>query len=131
MSIVSTHTATSLNAGIENDDISNGKFLIKTALDSLGAAIESLGSPVSTISEIATNYLSSQQVTAIENAFLTRTTALGAHLEEVKRQYTTAIDAISIQRLQRKQQNARDHYMKVEQVFDYYVDLLHTRSERG
>lgn len=134
MSNTSAHTTTSVNVSNDNDDdnISNGRFLLKTALDSLSVAIESLGSPVSsTIPEIAANYLSSEQITAIENAFLTRTTALGAHLGEVKRQYNTAVDATSLRRLQRKQQNARDHYMRVEQVFDYYVDLLHTRSERG
>ena len=81
--------------------------------------------------KLSASYLTPQQRTAIENAFLTRTTALAAHLGEVKQQYNSAIDEKSLRRLQRKQQNARDHYMRVEQVFDYYVDLLHTRSERG
>jgi hypothetical protein len=127
----SVHTTLSVNTSIENYDINNGKFLLKTAIDSLSVAIDSLGSPVSTVSETVTKYLTPQQITAIENAFLIRTTALRAHLAEVKRQYTMVVDAVSLRRLQRKQQNARDHYMQVEQVFDYYVDLLHTRSERG
>ena len=81
MSNASVHTNTSVNTSIRNHNISNGKFLLKTTIDSLGMAIESLGSPVATISETAANYLTPQQRTAIENAFLTRTTALAAILE--------------------------------------------------
>jgi len=56
---------------------------------------------------------------------------LKAHVEEVKKQFTTVKDLVGLRRLYRKQQSARDHYLRTEQVFDYYVDLLHTRSEKG
>src|SRR5215212_8724672 len=111
--------------------LNNGKFLLKTAIDSLSVAIENLNSPVSTVSQVARQYLDPPQIAAIENAFLIRTTALKAHLVEIKRQFVQIENIEDLRRLQRKQQGARDHYFSTERVFDYYVDLLHTRSERG
>lgn len=109
----------------------NGRFLLKIAIDSLDASIDSMESPVYTVPQISRSFLSPEQSTAIGNAFLSRRIKLKEHIEEVKRQFSIVSDIEGLQRLQRKQQYARDHYLRTEQVFDYYVDLLHTRGEKN
>jgi hypothetical protein len=118
------------NIATSDNDLNNGIFLLKTALDSLGIAIDNLKSPIGVLSQTVIQYLDPQQVSAVENAFLIRTTALKSHLLEIRRQFTKIVNIEDLRRLQRKQQSLRDHYFNTERVFDYYVDLLHTRSER-
>ena len=108
----------------------NGKFLLKAAIDSLNASIESMESPVYTVPQISRSFLSDQQIVAIGNAFLSRKIKLKSHMEVVKGQFSRVSDIEGLRRLQRKQQSVRDHYLRTEQVFDYYVDLLHTRGEK-
>ena len=94
-------------------------------------AIESFGSPVLAVSDIVLQNLTSQQIMALEKSFLNRAQILEAHLKEVNKQFLMATCIENLYALQQDLQQVRDHYFLSEQVFDYYVDLLHTRSEHG
>jgi hypothetical protein len=126
-----SNIVTSSSTAISSRDIHNGKFLLKVAIDSLNRSIETMQSPVYTVSSTSRNFLNADQTNAIENAFLARKIELRAHIEEVKRQFFDVFDINGLKRLQRKQQSTRDHYLRTEQVFDHYIDLLHTRSEEN
>src|SRR5919106_670650 len=88
-------------------DIHNGKFILKNAIDSLNASIESMESPTYTVPEISRRFLIKRQISAIGNAFLSRKTTLKRHIEEVKRQFSSISEIGGLRRLQRKQQSAR------------------------
>jgi hypothetical protein len=112
-------------------EVENVIFLLRSALNSIKLAIESLGSPVMAVSEMARQNLTSQQSMAIEKSFLRRATALEAQLAFTRNRFSLANSLESLRLVERDIGYVRDNYFKSEQVFDYYVDLLHTRSENG
>jgi len=94
-------------------------------------AIESFGSPILTVSESVRQNLTSQQIMALEKSFLNRSQKLETHLKEVNDRFLKVTCIENLHGLQLNLQEVRDHYFLSEQVFDYYVDLLQTRSEHG
>jgi hypothetical protein len=109
----------------------NAIFLLRSAMNSLKLAIESLGSPVMAISETSRQNLTPQQIMAIEKSFLIRATALEALLEHSRRSFSISNNLENLRLVQLNLGQVRDRYFRSEQVFDYYVDLLQTRSEHG
>lgn len=117
-----------MSNGIE---LENALFLLRSSLNNLRIAIESFGSPVLTVSDTVRQNLTSQQVIALEKSFLNRAERLEVHFNEVNKDFIGPTTIENLRSLQYKLQKVRDHYFLSEQVFDYYVDLLHTRSEPG
>ena len=64
-------------------------------------------------------------------SFLKRRNLLNLHLAEVNKQLLTTTNAGDLTQLQHEIQRLNDHYYLAEHVFEYYVDLLRTRSEQG
>lgn len=116
-----------------SDDAANGLFLLRMSLNSIGAAIDNLNNPIAAISEAARQHLSMIQKTAIENSFMFRTMGLKRQLAYAKQQFarTGDIQNRDLLPLRLKLQEIRDGYFLSEQVFEYYVDILQTRSEKG
>ena len=117
---------------MSNDrDIDNPLFIIRSSLNNLQTAIDSYKSPVLYVAKEIHENLTIAQETTIEKSFLERAKKLSKHIDLVKNQMqeTTRLEDLSV--LQRKVQNLHDHYLLSERVFDYYTDLLHTRSEQG
>lgn len=112
-------------------DLANGAFMLGRIVETLSVAIESLGSPFLTVSETARQYINSQQIVGIDNSFLKRVIILKELLAEVKLRSKAVQSIEELCFLQSNLQNVRDRYFESEQVFDYYVDLLNTRSECG
>ncbi len=115
----------------DDHDLANGIFMLGRAVESLSLAIETLGSPVLTVSEAARDYVTAGQIVGIDNSFLKRTIALKELLAEVKLRSRSVQTVEALCSLQSSLQDVRDRYLESEQVFDYYVDLLNTRSERN
>jgi hypothetical protein len=125
---------------LESLELENAFFILRSALNSLSLAIESLNNPVLTVSESARKYLRPDQTRSLDISFLARSSVLKAHLDKIRQQFVRRPSAsdnnisISIEKLRAFEigvQQLREHYFQKEQVFDYYVDLLHTRSENS
>jgi hypothetical protein len=109
----------------------NAIFILKSSLNNLRIAIESFVSPTSMVSDNLHSNLTDQQVKSIELSFLQRTNVLYLHLKRVENELLQINNIEDLIRIQNEIQNLSDHYYLSEHVFDYYVDLLHTRSEHG
>src|SRR5262249_5009472 len=114
---------------IEKIYLQNGKFLLKSAIDSLNRSVELLGSPSDAASDCARKYISDRQSAAITTSFLARSIPLKEHIIELRRQFNAVKDIAGLRRLQRKIDSAGAHFLRTEKFFDYYTGVLNTRSE--
>jgi hypothetical protein len=115
---------------ITEKDFNNCLFLQRLPLNSLTVAVNGLVNPIANVSEVSRRHLSTKQRLAIERSFLSRTAGLKAHLADLKKEFTNIRNIEGLLLFRTNLQSVRDHYFNTEQVFEYYVDLLHTRSER-
>lgn len=112
-------------------DLQNALFLLRGLTGGIRLAVEALGSPVSEVSEAARSFLEAPQIAAVEASFSNRREALKAMLRAVSQEIETSSDAGRLPALNARLQEVRGAYLLADQVFDYYVDLINTRSERG
>jgi hypothetical protein len=117
-------------SNVTEKDFNNCLFLQRLPLNSLTVAVDSLVNPIANVSEASRRHLSTKQRLAIERSFQSRTAGLKAHLAELKKEFTNIRNMEGLLLFRSNLQSVRDHYFSTEQVFEYYVDLLHTRSER-
>ena len=112
-------------------EIDNPLFIIRSSLNNLQTAIDSYTTPVLSVDRDIQENLTNEQRMTLEKSFLDRAKKLNNHVNLVKNylQRTTRIE--DLLELQHKLQNLHSHYLLSERVFDYYTDLLHTRSEKG
>ena len=117
-------------SAVTERDFNNCLFLQRLSLNSLTIAVNSLLNPVANVSEVSRRYINTKQRMAIESSFQYRTAGLKAHIAELKKKFTNIRNIEELLLFRSNLQSARDHYFSTEQVFEYYVDLLHTRSEQ-
>jgi hypothetical protein len=112
-------------------DLENALFILGSSLKNLQIVIESFGSPVLVVSKDIYNSLSEQQISAIQTSFFNRSIKLKQHFQQVNDRLSKVSSLGELTQLQQDIQHLADHYSLSEKVFDYYIDLLHTRSEKG
>ena len=112
-------------------DLENALFILRTSLNNLQIAIESFESPVLTVSKNIYQNLTTGQILSLEKSFLTRANGLKIDLGKLNNQLSIANNIEDLLILQHNIQDLSNRYFLSEKVFDYYVDLLHTRSEKG
>ena len=115
-----------MSDGFEQENI---LFILKSSLSNLQTSIESFKSPIFFVSQDIHQNLNSKQITTIEKSFLDRANYLKAHIKKVQNQLLTTSSIENLYILQHKIQHLSNHFFLSERVFDYYVDILHTRSE--
>lgn len=112
-------------------DLDNALFILSSSLNNLQIAIESFRSPVETVSENIYQYLTHGQKQSLEKSFLSRANGLKIDLGKLYKQLSVAHNIEDLLILQQDIQDLSSRYFLSEKVSDYYIDLLHTRSELG
>src|SRR5215216_2720070 len=120
-------TSKVIPSDVTEKDFNNCLFLQRLSLNSLTVAVDNLLNPVSSVSEVSRRYITIKQRLAIERSFLFRTRSLKMHLAALKKEFVNIRNIEGLLLFQSNLQSVRDHYFSTEQVFEYYVDLLHTR----
>lgn len=112
-------------------EIDNPLFIIRSSLNNLHTAIQSYKTPVLFVAKDIQENLTTEQKAVLQKSFLDRANNLNKHINLVKNSLQTTTRLEDLFGLQSKLQNLHSHYLLSERVLDYYMDVLHTRSEQG
>jgi len=114
-----------------NRDFHNALYVLKNVIEGINVKITTISNPISSVSESARAYLDYHQIMAIQKSFLTRTALILNHINNVQKQLSKISNQHELIMMCSIIEKLRNEYFLLEQVYDYYVHLINTRSEFG